>query len=74
MSKEEFDLETYKEIKKTIVGIERLLMDGFTTVYDLAIKTDLTTAEINSFLDGKNILSKTYYSLSSYLKEGLPHG
>jgi len=73
MSKEEFDLETYKEIKKTIVGIERLLMDGFTTVYDLAINTDLTTAEINSFLEGKNILSKTYYALSNYLKKDLPH-
>ena len=73
MSKEEFDLETYKEIKKTIVGIERLLMDGQITVYDLAINTDLTTAEINSFLDGKNILSKTYYALSNYLKKDLPH-
>lgn len=65
-----FDLESYKEIKKTIVGIERLLMGGFITVYDLAINTDLATAEINSFLEGKNILSKTYYALSNYLKRG----
>lgn len=65
-----FDLETYADIKRTVIGIQRLLMDGQITVYDLAINTDLTTAEINSFLDGKNILSKTYYALSNYLKRG----
>ena len=63
-------LQATKKLKKTIVGIERLLMGGFITVYDLAINTDLTTAEINSFLEGKNILSKTYYALSNYLKMG----